>query len=258
MIAFEKYHGAGNDFVMIDNRAQHFPKTDRNFLIHQMCDRNFGIGADGLILLEDHPTADFEMRYFNSDGNSSSMCGNGGRCAVAFAHKLGLIQEKTHFRVNGGHYSAQVLGKEMVSLAMEAVPSVEKKATHCFLDTGSPHHVVFVSDVTTVDVVSEGRSIRYGVPYGETGTNVNFVAPLKDNHYAIRTYERGVEEETLACGTGAVAAALAIHASHQTTATSIKLEALGGLLQVDFIPNGKGYTDIYLIGPAVFVFEGTF
>jgi diaminopimelate epimerase len=223
-----------------------------------MCDRNFGIGADGLILLEDHPEADFEMRYFNSDGHSSSMCGNGGRCAVAFAHKLGLIHQKTHFRVNGGHYSAQVLGKETVSLAMEDVPSVEKKKTHCFLDTGSPHHVVFVPDVRSVDVVSEGRSIRYGTPYSEDGTNVNFVAPLNDNQYAIRTYERGVEGETLACGTGAVAAALAIHATQQTTATSIQLEAPGGLLQVDFIPEGKGFTDIYLTGPAVFVFEGIF
>lgn len=258
MIAFEKYHGAGNDFVMIDNRSQHFPAIDRNTLIHRMCDRNFGIGADGLILLEDHPEADFEMRYFNSDGHLSSMCGNGGRCAVAFAHKLGLIHQKTHFRVNGGHYSAQVLGKETVSLAMEDVPSVEKKKTHCFLDTGSPHHVVFVPDVKSVDVVSEGRSIRYGTPYSEDGTNVNFVAPLNDNQYAIRTYERGVEGETLACGTGAVAAALAIHATQQTTATSIQLEAPGGLLQVDFTPEGKGFTDIYLTGPAVFVFEGIF
>jgi len=256
MLAFQKYQGAGNDFIMIDNRALSFPEKDRQAFIARMCDRHFGIGGDGLILMEKHIQTDFEMRYFNSDGHPSSMCGNGGRCAIAYAHKLGIITDEASFVVNDALYRGTLKPDGTVALHMQNVAAVEIYEKHCFTDTGSPHHVEFVDDVHTVAVPQKGRAIRWGSAYGESGSNVNFVAPLASNRFAIRTYERGVEDETLACGTGAVAAALALHTTHRTEATTIVLKTLGGDLQVSFRKQGKGYSDIVLSGPAEFVYNG--
>ena len=256
ILQFYKYQGAGNDFIMVDNRALSFPTQHQQVFIEQLCDRHFGIGANGLILMESHTTADFEMRYFNSDGRPSSMCGNGGRCAVAFANDLGWIGPKTTFIVNGATYDANRHTDGMISLKMQAVDAVTIAASHCFLDTGSPHHVVFTDCVHDIDVATEGRAIRYSEPYGAAGTNVNFVAPIAGNRFSIRTYERGVEDETLACGTGAVAAAVAAFATKAVQEPSVSLEAVGGRLRVDFKPVENGYTDIFLTGPARFVFKG--
>lgn len=253
---FEKYQGAGNDFVMIDNRLKNFPEGNSQKHIATLCNRHFGIGSDGLILLENHPTADFEMRYFNSDGHSSSMCGNGGRCAVAFASSLGMINDKTQFVVNGAVYHAVINSDTSISLQMQDVNSVTQFDSHCFVDTGSPHHVAFVSDVGTVAVVEKGRKIRYGKPYGSSGSNVNFVSVEGKNRLAIRTYERGVEAETLACGTGAVAAALAAFKVQKVNKSPVTIEALGGVLEVSFKSEGEGFTQIVLRGPAQPVYKG--
>lgn len=257
-IAFKKYQGAGNDFIMIDNRAMDFPTQNQNELIARMCDRNFGIGADGLILIQQHPEVPFEMVYFNSDGHTSSMCGNGGRCAVSFAKSLGLVTHTATFLFDSDVYSAQVVEKGRIALAMQDVNGVQIAETHCFLDTGSPHHVSFVEAVSTVDVQTSGSEIRYGAPYGETGTNVNFVETKAANCFAIRTYERGVEGETLACGTGAVAAAIAVHATQRTHETHLQIEAQGGVLEVSFKVEKGTYTDILLIGSAEYVFQGIY
>lgn len=257
-IKFKKFQGAGNDFVLVDNRSQSFPGGNQQQLIQRLCDRNFGIGADGLILLQLHESADFEMVYYNCDGHPSSMCGNGGRCIVAFAKQLGMIQNKACFYANQQDYCAEIKKDDIISLTMQDVLSIQIEKSFCFLDTGSPHHVVFVDSIKNIDVKSEGSSIRYGAPYGAPGTNVNFVAPIAADRFAIRTYERGVEGETLACGTGAVAAALAIYATQRSIAHSITLEALGGNLQVDFTPAGKGFTNIHLAGSAFLIFEGVY
>ena len=257
-IAFKKYQGAGNDFIMIDNRAMDFPTSNRNELIAKMCDRNFGIGADGLILIQLHSEVNFEMIYFNSDGHTSSMCGNGGRCAVSFAKSLGLVTNTASFLFDTDLYSAQVLEQERVALAMQDVKSVQIAETHCFLDTGSPHHVSFVEAVSSIDVQTSGSEIRYGAPYGEAGTNVNFVETKAADCFAIRTYERGVEGETLACGTGAVAAAIAVYATQRTNKSNLQIEAAGGLLEVSFDVENDSYSNILLTGPAEYVFQGSY
>lgn len=255
-IGFEKYQGAGNDFVLIDNREKNFPETDREKYISAICNRHFGVGADGLILLENHSDTDFSMRYFNSDGHPSSMCGNGGRCVVAFASRLGMVDEQTQFVVNDAVYYATLMADDKVALQMQDVDQVAQFESHYFTDTGSPHHVVFVSDVQSIAVTKKGREIRYGSPYGRVGTNVNFVAIQGANRLAIRTYERGVEAETMACGTGAVAAAISAYAARKIDQTTIDVLAIGGVLEVSFLPKEKGFSNIILRGPAHFVFKG--
>ena len=206
-MTFHKYQGTGNDFIIIDNRNYIFPKKNSS-LIASLCDRHFGIGADGLILLEDHKTVDFSMIYFNADGHESTMCGNGGRCIVAFAKQLDLIKNETTFdAVDGLHYATIENG--IVSLKMIDVKSIELSNTHSFLNTGSPHHINFSENIDTINVKELGAKIRYGAPYFKEGTNVNFAEKTSDNSFKVRTYERGVEDETLACGTGAVASAIA-------------------------------------------------
>lgn len=254
-ITFNKYEGTGNDFVIIDNRKSFFPKNDTK-LIEKLCDRRFGIGGDGLILLEQDAETDFRMVYYNSDGNESSMCGNGGRCLVAFAKSLNVIQNDTDFIATDGPHHASIFENGTVSLGMKDVDFVKIESDYVFLNTGSPHHVTMVDDLENYDVKSVGAQIRYSDLYGKPGTNVNFVKQLSDNHFALRTYERGVEDETLSCGTGATAAAIAMHAIGKTSAHHIYLDVEGGKLEVSFVKEGNKYTNVYLKGPATFVFEG--
>ena len=254
-LPFFKYQGTGNDFVMIDNREGKFPKNDTK-LIGRLCDRRFGIGADGLILLEMEAGYDFRMVYYNSDGNPSSMCGNGGRCLVAFAKSLGLIQNEASFLATDGPHYATVNQDGIVSLQMKDVDTVKITPDFVFLDTGSPHHIQLVDDLKTIDVKGEGAQIRYSELYGEKGSNVNFVSQDSEKEFSVRTYERGVEDETLSCGTGATAVALAMKALGKTQSNSIGLNVEGGKLQVSFTPIQGRFTNVFLTGPATFVFKG--
>ncbi|WP_072939767.1 diaminopimelate epimerase [Flavobacterium granuli] len=255
-IEFYKYQGTGNDFVMIDNRSNSFPKEDTNLIAH-LCDRRFGIGGDGLILLENDPEVDFKMVYYNSDGNQSSMCGNGGRCLVAFAKKLHVIDDVTVFNAIDGLHHASVAENGIVSLQMIDVADIKKTSDYTFLNTGSPHHVQLVDDLEHYNVKEKGAQIRYGELYGQEGSNINFVKKIDANTFSLRTYERGVEDETLACGTGATAVAIAMNATGATQATSIDLNVEGGKLVVSFDKKDNQFTNIFLKGPAEFVFKGT-
>lgn len=250
---FFKYQGTGNDFVLIDNRTEFFPKKNTE-LIAKICDRRFGVGADGLILLENHKNLDFKMVYYNSDGNESTMCGNGGRCLVHFAEYLGVIKGKCSFEaVDGLHYAT--IAKDFVSLQMNDVEDVKVSEDYVFLNTGSPHHVTLVSDIENYDVVLEGRDIRNRI-YKEEGSNVNFVKRMEDSTFSVRTYERGVEDETLSCGTGVTAVAIAMFETGQTESKNIGLRTLGGELHVRFEKEESIYNNIFLEGPAVQVFKG--
>lgn len=255
-IEFYKYQGTGNDFVMIDNRLDFFSKNNIK-LIERLCDRRFGIGADGLILLENDSETDFKMVYYNSDGNQSSMCGNGGRCLVAFANQLGVIENKTTFIATDGLHHASVGDDAIISLQMIDVDEVKINDSYTFLNTGSPHHVQIVEDLEHYNVKDNGAAIRYGELYGEKGSNINFVKKVDDDTFSLRTYERGVEDETLACGTGATAVAIAMNAIGQTDKTSINLNVQGGKLVVSFDKTGNHFTNVFLTGPAKFVFKGT-
>ncbi len=251
---FYKYQGTGNDFIIIDNRQSVFDKNNTK-LVSFLCDRRFGIGADGLILLENHKEYDFKMVYFNSDGNESSMCGNGGRCIASFARFLGVIDAEATFEAIDGMHKAIIVGDD-VSLLMQNVSNIEKHNNHVFLDTGSPHHVQLEAMLHTLNIKEKGAKIRYGEPYNNTGTNVNFVRKISDDSFAIRTYERGVEDETLSCGTGVTAVALAMNYIGETKKNVIYLETEGGTLEVSFKKSDTEYTDIWLKGPAIQVFKG--
>ncbi len=253
-LPFSKYQGTGNDFVIIDNREHIFSKNDTK-LVAQLCDRKFGIGADGLMLLENHPSADFRMVYYNADGNESSMCGNGGRCLVAFAKALSIIDIHCTFEAIDGLHEATI-ENEIVHLKMQDVSTIKVTPEYTFLDTGSPHHIQKVASVKEVNIKKEGAAIRYSDLYGSTGSNINFVEQKSDHHFAVRTYERGVEDETLSCGTGVTAVAIAAYHNKLTTANKIDLDVEGGKLAVKFDVIDNGYKNIYLIGPATFVFKG--
>ena len=258
-IPFYKFHGTGNDFIMVDNRTDIFSKNNTN-LVHDMCHRRFGIGADGLILLENSeiPSEDFKMVYYNSDGNQSSMCGNGGRCLVAFAKLLGIISEKATFTAIDGLHQAIIDG-DIVSLKMQDVVAKGINEDELFLDTGSPHHILFSEEVGDINVKRDGAAIRYSEKYESSGgTNVNFVQQTDKDTFLVRTYERGVEDETYSCGTGVTAVALAVNAIGKTDANSIKLETPGGKLQVSFENNNGDYYNIWLTGPTAKVFKGEF
>ena len=255
-LEFYKYQGAGNDFVMIDNRSGFFPKENTQLIAH-LCDRRFGIGGDGLILLENDSDTDFKMVYYNSDGNQSSMCGNGGRCLVAFAKDLEVIENETTFIATDGLHHASFEDNGLVSLQMIDVPAIDIKNDYSFLNTGSPHHVQMVEDLEHYNVKENGAAIRYGELYGAAGSNINFVKKIDDTTFRLRTYERGVEDETLACGTGATAVAIAMNATGQTNATAINVNVEGGKLVVSFDKNENGFTNVFLKGPAEFVFKGT-
>ena len=254
-LEFYKYQGTGNDFVMIDNRSNSFPKENTQLVAH-LCDRRFGIGADGLILLDNDAATDFRMVYYNSDGNLSSMCGNGGRCLVAFANKLQIIDKSATFMAIDGLHHAIISENGIVSLQMKDVDSVANSFGYIFLDTGSPHHVQLVSDLIQLDVKEKGAAIRYSKLYGKVGANVNFVEQINSDTFSIRTYERGVEDETLSCGTGATAVAIAMNYSGITTSNAIKINVEGGKLEVSFDSNDGKFTNVFLKGPATYVFEG--
>lgn len=251
---FYKYQGTGNDFVMIDNRQQVFDKNDTKRIAH-LCDRRFGIGADGLILLENHHACDFKMVYFNADGNESSMCGNGGRCITAFASFLGIIDTKATFEAIDGLHEA-FIENGLVHLQMQDVTTIENHKSHLFLDTGSPHHIEMTTGLAEFDVKTNGRRIRYAPPYNDAGSNVNFVSKITDDNFSVRTYERGVEDETLSCGTGVTAVALAMHYIGETKKNLVTLQTQGGELKVAFEKDNNGYKNIWLIGPATQVFKG--
>jgi diaminopimelate epimerase len=255
-LEFYKYQGAGNDFVMIDNRSGFFPKENTQLIAH-LCDRRFGIGGDGLILLENDLDTDFKMVYYNSDGNESSMCGNGGRCLVAFAKELNVIENQTTFIATDGLHNATVGEDDLVSLQMIDVPTVTIRNDHTFLNTGSPHHVQMVEALEHYNIKENGAAIRYGELYGAAGSNINFVKKIDETTFRLRTYERGVEDETLACGTGATAVAIAMNATGQTDATTVNVNVEGGKLVVSFDKEQDKYTNVFLKGPAEFVFKGT-
>ena len=251
-LTFYKYQGTGNDFVMIDNRNNFFPKRDIS-LINKLCDRHFGIGADGVILIEDDNNFDFKMIYFNADG-SETFCGNGGRCAVAFAKFLQLIDSKTSFTAFDGSHYAQIKNG-IVSLQMIDVNEIKVNENSVFANTGTQHHVEMVDTLDNYPVFENGKKIRYS--YDAPGSNVNFVQKLNTNTFRVRTYEKGVENETLACGTGVTAVAIAMHKTNKTDATSIFLPVEGGELNVAFNVEKDSYTNVFLKGPAQFVFKGS-
>jgi len=253
-IPFYKYHGTGNDFVLIDNREKLLENPDKQ-LVSRLCDRHFGIGADGIILLEKSADYDFYMRYYNADGQEGSMCGNGGRCVVAFANTLGIIKNQSIFKAVDGIHEARI-NNTIVSLKMTDVEDVKIYENHFFLNTGSPHHVCMVKGLNSYPVLDKGKQIRYDTPYYETGTNVNFVEQLTPNHFKVRTYERGVEDETLSCGTGVTAVAIAMFEGNKTNLSNIILETLGGRLEVRFKKTKNKFTNIFLKGAATFVFKG--
>ncbi|MEJ6695657.1 MAG: diaminopimelate epimerase [Chitinophagales bacterium] len=253
-IEFTKYQGAGNDFVMIDNRKEDFPKDDP-VLIAKLCDRRFGIGADGLILLENDKEIDFRMVYFNADGKESTMCGNGGRCIVSFAQQLGLIGNETTFSAIDGLHHAVVQEDGRVALGMKDVESLEQVSKNEYvLDTGSPHYVIVVDEMPE-DILKQAHAIRYNERFKKEGINVNFIV-IKEDQIHIRTYERGVENETLACGTGAVAAAIV--AAHYQNKMIFEIETRGDCLRVEILNLQNLYSKIILTGEAKPIFSGNF
>ncbi|HQW50395.1 MAG TPA: diaminopimelate epimerase [Bacteroidia bacterium] len=258
-LKFSKYQGAGNDFVMIDNRSGKYSslKVQQR---EMLCDRHFGIGADGLILIQHSLKSDFEMVYFNADGRLGSMCGNGARCAVLFSKQLGMIGRETLFMAYDGLHSAKVsaakaLKSAIVSVSMSDVSEIKKHNGNFILNTGSPHYVKFVDDTDKIDVVKEGKKIRNGNTFKAKGINVNFVS-FKSKASHIRTYERGVEDETLACGTGITASAIAAHYSGLTKKLSVNVIARGGSLNVTFQVEANKYKNVMLTGSAMNVFDG--
>ncbi len=252
-LKFYKYQGTGNDFVMIDNRELSIDKTDLA-IAKKLCDRKFGIGADGLILIESHAELDFEMIYFNADG-TQSFCGNGSRCAVAFANQLGVIQESAKFLAIDGIHEAKIAG-EHVELKMGDFPSFEKHQNHYFIHTGSPHYIQYRKGVSELELVAEAHKIRYNERFRTEGTNVNYVEKQNDNSLKMRTYERGVEDETLSCGTGATAVALSGSSEFNLT-SPVAIHVPGGQLEIKFNKvSEEQFSDIWLIGPATKVFEG--
>jgi len=255
-IHFYKYQGAGNDFILIDNREKVIDHQNP-VLISRLCDRRFGIGGDGAMFLQNREGYDFEMVYYNADGQPSSMCGNGGRCIAAFAKHLGVIDSETNFlAVDGPHYAKISAEGDWVSLQMIDVDTISLDEDAYILNTGSPHYVKLVEGLKNKDVYHDGYTIRNNDTYRAKGINVNFVEPAQTGYF-VRTFERGVEDETYACGTGVTAVALAMaRHNNQTGHITTPIKVLGGDLSIRFNYDGHKYTDIFLEGPAMKVFEG--
>lgn len=254
---FYKYQGNGNDFVFFDNRDEIFPVVGRQGLIEKMCDRRFGVGADGLILIQHAEQYDFEMLYFNADGHSGSMCGNGGRCAIHFARFLQIISGSTRFLAYDGPHEGSFLENGWVSLKMSDVSKCESRSKdEYFLDTGSPHLVRFVEELEDLDVFQEGRDIRYSPQFAAEGVNVNFVEPVDETTLKVYTYERGVENETLACGTGVTASAIAYMEKGGRSGGRIEIVTKGGPMAVNLSKGENGYEEIFLEGPVSQTFSG--
>lgn len=251
---FYKYQGAGNDFILIDNRDNSFP-TNNVDLYKSLCDRRFGIGADGLMLLENEAGYDFKMVYYNSDGRESSMCGNGGRCIVRFAEHLGIVNSECRFlAVDGEHYAK--ISEKTIELQMINVTTWKITENNFEINTGSPHYITWVNDLEQVDVYNAGKAIRFNDHYKNEGINVNFIEE-SGNAINVRTYERGVEDETLSCGTGVTACAIAFAIKHQLEGQQkLNIQTPGGNLEVSFNKDSNGFEQVFLIGPAEKVFQG--
>ena len=257
MIVFHKYQGTGNDFVIIDDRDETFDFENES-LINKICDRKLGVGADGLILLRNSKSSDFKMIYYNADGKESTMCGNGGRCIAHFAREKGIISTNAEFdAIDGVHLISLVPGSDIVSLAMSNVNNIESIEMDGFLNTGSPHYVRIVDDLSSVKIISDAHEIRFSPRFKSEGVNINFVELIDDGIY-VRTYERGVEDETLSCGTGMVAAALITFLTGEMQDLSeCVIKTKGGKTMVSFNHiGGDNFEDIKLIGPAKLVFSG--
>jgi diaminopimelate epimerase len=263
IIPFSKYHGAGNDFIMIDNTCLIFGKYSEDYgLISKLCHRRFGIGADGLILINKTDMAGFEMVYYNSDGRPGTMCGNGGRCSMAFANALKLVGEETVFKTSDGMHHAEIISQNnktvIVKLQMQDVTNFKKEKDHFVIDTGSPHYVCFTKNVSAMDVYTEGRKIRQSGEFVKEGINVNFAESFNGFIY-VRTYERGVEDETLSCGTGATAVSVAANEMKFLNENYCNIKTKGGNLKVYFSKSSNSkYTDIWLEGPTVEAYKGEF
>ncbi len=255
-ISFYKYHGTGNDFIIIDNRENIFAPANEQDTINYLCSRKFGVGADGLMLLNKCKHTDFEMKYFNSDGHESTMCGNGGRCMVGFAQSIGIIENQTTFLAVDGIHEA-VIQDGMISLKMQNVNNITDHNSYFTINTGSPHYVAFHDDIDNIDVDKEGRAIRESDTFEKEGINVNFVKIIDNNHLYVRTYERGVEAETLSCGTGAIASAIITAVYTGSGLNHYFISTLGGDLEVKFnLTNNNHYEDIWLTGHAKFIYKG--
>ncbi len=255
IIHFYKYQGTGNDFIILDNRNWSFTalSTDQ---INSLCDRRFGIGADGLMLLNNKEGYDFEMKYYNADGREGSMCGNGGRCMVKFAYHLGIHKDSYKFLAIDGEHEAEIDDKGIVSLRMKDVHGIQEQHGDFIVDTGSPHYVKIVTDVMEMDVYNKGMDIRYSPPFSKEGINVNFTEQEKVDSIIVRTYERGVEDETFSCGTGVTAAALICY-HNPSGFNDVTVHTKGGKLSVEYDRvDDDTYTNIWLSGPAEKVFEG--
>lgn len=253
IIEFYKYHGTGNDFVLIDNRSLFFDKNNIE-LISKICSRHTGVGADGLILLENDNHYDFKMIYFNSDGKQTSMCGNGGRCVISFAKKLNIINDNVTFLAIDGLHEG-IINEDIIKIKMIKVSNIDEAHNGCLLDTGSPHFVKFCSSVNNINVFDSGRELRNNKEISEDGVNVNFTEIIDNTSIKVRTYERGVENETLSCGTGVIASVLSAHSKGLVDSNRIKISTLGGELFVSFDFKNV-YDNIWLEGPAIEVFKG--
>lgn len=257
-IPFCKYQGTGNDFVIIDNRTTAYLSRKDTEQIKTICDRKFGIGADGLILLQEKEGYDFEMVYFNADGRESTMCGNGGRCIAAFAKKLGIVNKSAHFWAIDGEHEALFQQNNWVELKMNDVKEIEVGDDYFILNTGSPHYIIMVEDLSDINVFENGQAIRYSNRFRKVGINVNFVEKTS-NGIMVATYERGVEDETLSCGTGVTAAAIAAHvADNGLKNNQIAISTKGGDLRVKLEKENGVFKNIWLCGPAVNVFDGEY
>jgi diaminopimelate epimerase len=254
-IEFYKYQGTGNDFIIMDNRKNQIPELSTK-QVNTLCDRRFGIGADGLLLLTTAIGYDFGMKYYNADGNEGSMCGNGGRCLIKFAETMGIHKNMYHFLAADGEHEGEIELNGMVRLKMRNVDKVEVHSNHYILNTGSPHYIKSVSDITEMDVKNSGHSIRYSKEFADEGINVNFVQSLDDDAIYVRTYERGVEDETLSCGTGVTASAL-ISAHNDNGFNRVEVTTPGGNLSVEYDKLGdERFENIWLSGPVEFVYKG--
>ncbi len=254
-MTFYKYHGTGNDFILFDNRDGKLSFTKEQ--VEHLCHRRFGIGADGLMFLETAAGYDFKMVYYNSDGKQSSMCGNGGRCITAFAKQLGVIDNAANFIATDGPHTSTVNSDGTINLQMNDVAEMDINNGYTILNTGSPHYVLWVPDIRTAEVFIAGRSIRNQMPFQPDGINVNFVQ-REEGKLLVRTYERGVEDETYSCGTGVTAAAIAA-TGRETGSFVTNIETRGGNLKVSFTKDTPlSAKNVTLIGPTAFVYRGEF
>tara|TARA_B100001109_G_scaffold30458_1_gene23854 strand:+ start:754 stop:1533 length:780 start_codon:yes stop_codon:yes gene_type:complete len=253
-IKFQKYQGTGNDFIIINNNKLNFPELDSD-LIKKLCSRKFGVGSDGLILINPSKNTDFEMIYFNSDGKLGSLCGNGARCSVMFGYENKIIHSKTIFSSCQGNHKATIINNN-IFLNMLDVDDLQLYKNDILLNTGSPHYVKIVQDLENYDVLHNGKKIRNSPDFKSNGINVNFVQKISEDTFKVRTYERGVENETLSCGTGATASAIAMNFLKKTNSEKIKIKTIGGDLNVKFNTNNKSYKNIELSGHVSKVFNG--